>query len=93
LAASSIKADTCPGEIFFLVEEVPVEAGHMLRLGPVAGEHADDVAQRLRDLGDQIVGLEARLGIPADLPGDRDRSTPSRHPVGISGGLGPAFRL
>ena len=50
-----------PPDIFALVHEVPDEIGHVFRPRVVAGEHGDDVAQRLRDLVDEVVAFEAAL--------------------------------
>ena len=50
----------------------------MLGAGAVTGEHRDDVAQRLRDLRDEIVALEPTFPVPADLSRDGRSCAPAR---------------
>jgi hypothetical protein len=54
-------------DVFALVDEVPEEVRDVLRPRAFAGKDGSDVAQRLRDLRDEIVALKPPLGVPADL--------------------------
>src|SRR5271166_3248106 len=51
-------------DIFALVEEIPDEVGDVLRPRAFASEDGRDVAQRLRDLFDEIVALEPAFCVP-----------------------------
>src|SRR5271157_94295 len=61
-------------DVFALVDEVPNKVGHVLRPRAVAGEDGRDIAQRLRDLCDEIVALEPAFSVPAYLSGKKNRS-------------------
>jgi hypothetical protein len=65
----------------------------MLGARIVAGEHGDDVLQALLDLSDEIVGLELRVLVPADLASDVNDASARRDAVGITGRLRPSLRL
>jgi len=76
-----------------LSTKVPDEVCDVLRPRAVAGEDGNDVAQRLRDLRNEIVALEPAFCIPADLSREKDRPTPGDDTVRVACGPGPAYRL
>src|ERR1700693_3220635 len=80
-------------DVFALVNEVPNEVGDMLRSRAAAGEDGSNIAQRLRDLCDEIIALEQAVRVPADLSCEKDRSTLRDNAVGVACRPGPAFRL
>src|SRR5271170_4693866 len=80
-------------DVFALVDEVPDEVRDVLRPRAFAGEDGSDVAQRLRDLRDEIVALKPPLGVPADLARKEDRPTSRNDAVGVACGPGPAYWL
>lgn len=43
----------------------------MLRTGTIAGQHGDNILQRLSHLSDKISADETAVGVPPDLSGDR----------------------
>ena len=57
------------------------------------GQHLDDVAQRLLDLGDEIVAAELLLRIPANLAGNEDLPSFRDHAVGEAFGGGPVLGM
>ena len=64
-----------PRHIFGLVNHIPVEPDEMPRLAAGGFDNIGNVAQGLLDLADEVVGLELRLRVPADLSGDEELPT------------------
>ena len=65
----------------------------MLRPRAGAGEHGDDVGERLAHLRGEVVAHEALLRIPADLPGDVHLPALGGDAVRIAARPRPARRL
>ena len=47
-------------------------------------EHVNDIFERLLDLGDEIVALELRLRVPADLTGNENLPALRRDAIGVA---------
>src|SRR5216683_288745 len=75
------------------VGDVPVKANEMPRLSAGRREDLDDIFQRLLDLDDEVVALELRLGIPANLASKENLSTLRGDAVGIAFWRRPMLRL
>ena len=56
----------------------------MARLAARSREDVDDIFQRLLDLSDEIVALELRLRVPADLAGNENLAALRNDAVGVA---------
>ena len=81
------------GVVLDAVGDVPGHADHVLRPGSGFMQHGGDVAQRLRGLGDEVLGLKLLLGIPADLAADKNLNAARGDAIGVAFGGGPPGRL
>src|SRR4030095_9793742 len=87
-------ADLLPArQVFPLVGHIPVETDDMLGTGACFSENCDYVFESSSRLIDEIVALELLLGVPANLPADKDRGTRSDHAVGVAGCTLPTLRV
>ena len=90
VAAIGLSDLALASDIFGLVGHVPGEPHEMARLTARSRQHVDDVFQRLLDLGDEIVALELRLRVPADLAGDENLAALRGDAVGVALGREPS---
>src|SRR5581483_1243529 len=65
----------------------------MFRLGAGRGDHSNDVLQRLFHLADIVVGLQATVGVPAQLAGGEYQHAARLDAVGVSRSARPPRRL
>jgi hypothetical protein len=79
--------------VFDAVQDVPGHAHHVLGAGAGLMQHGNDVAQGLRCLCDEVVGLELLLAVPADLATDEYLRASGGNTVGITLGGKPSGRL
>ena len=79
--------------IFSLVGHIPIKAHEMTRLAARGREHVNDIFERLLDLGYEIVALELRLCVPADLTSNKNLPALRCDAVGVALRRSPVFRL
>jgi acyl-CoA synthetase (AMP-forming)/AMP-acid ligase II len=65
----------------------------MFGAGAGLGQDGDNIFQRLPRLVDEIVTLEDAITVPANLAGDENMASARGDAIGVTFGLGPAFRL
>ncbi len=82
---------TLVGQILCLVGNIPRQPGDIARLSPRFPDHGQNILERLAHLADEVVGFEFLIGIPADLPADKQHAPLADHPVGVTFGRFPAI--
>ena len=66
--------------VLVTIGHVPRQPHEVLGPGASLGEHLDDVAQRLRNLIDEVVALELLLAVPADHAAEEQHPSRWRRP-------------
>src|SRR5262249_40246907 len=80
-------------DIVEFIGHVPVQPHQMAWLGAGRREYSNDIFQRLLDLGNEIVALELRARVPADLTGNEHLPALRGDAVGVTFRRCPVFRL
>src|SRR5690606_11329963 len=76
-------------EVFVLVDDIPGHADNMLGAGARLCKYTNDVPEALPGLIGEVVALESRFGIPANLAGNENHASLRGDAVRIAFGSGP----
>ena len=77
--------------IFGLVGHIPIKPHEMAWLATRSREHVNDIFERLLDLGYEIVALELRLCVPADLTSNKNLPALRCDAIGVAPWRGQSF--
>jgi len=80
-------------QIFLLVENEPGQPRDVFGAATGLDNKRHDIRKRLSRLRDKIFALEPLLGIPADLPGEKDRAAFGDDAIAKTFGELPATRM